>query len=185
MDWNKILNNRRNQIIIGGVVLLGVGYYLWKKGKLPFLNKLIGGKKYKVSKMSKELTLYDKKIPNGRSIFLETPANYKEITKSIDPNNKGIYDLIDKNDGVVKNYKKADRVILRGTNIDGNYQIVYMTITGENPNNWVLKDFGIIADKEPVITNNNATVEFVKSKDNPDYPLDKLEERNKLRTGFN
>ena len=181
MDWNKILNNRRNQYIIGGVVLLGVGYYLWKKGKLPFLNKLLGGKKYKVKEISKGMQVFDKKVPNGRLIELETPADYQEITKSIDPNNKGIYDLIDKNGGVVKNYDKADRVILRGTNIDGNYQIVTMTLRGEKPN-WKLKSFGIIADKDPIIKNNNATIEFVQSKDNPDYPLDKLTERNKLRT---
>lgn len=181
MDWNKILNNRRNQYIIGGVVLLGVGYYLWKKGKLPFLNKLLGGKKYKVKRIAKSMKVYDKSVPNGRLIYLETPTSYKEITKSIDPNNKGVYDLIDKIKGEVKNYKKGDRVILRGTNIDGNYQIVSMSLEGDSPNR-KLTNLGIIADKDPIITNNNATVEFVQSKDNPDYPLDKLEERNSIRS---
>jgi hypothetical protein len=39
MELSKILSNRRNQYIIGGIAILGVGYYLYKKGKLPFSNK--------------------------------------------------------------------------------------------------------------------------------------------------
>lgn len=48
MDINKFLSNRRNQYIIGGVILLGVGYYLYKKGKLTKLTNAIGmgAKKY-------------------------------------------------------------------------------------------------------------------------------------------
>lgn len=177
MDINKFLSNRRNQYIIGGVILLGVGYYLWKQGKLPFLNKILGGKKYKVKVISQKMRIDKKIVPNGRLVFLETPADYAEIVKSIDPNNKGIYDLIDKQDGVFKNYQKADRVILRGTNIDGNYQIVTMTLKDGK-----LENFGIISDKDPINKYDKATVQFVQSKDNPDYPLDKLEERNKIRT---
>jgi hypothetical protein len=39
MYLKKILSKKENQYIIGGIAILGVGYYLYKKGKLPFLSK--------------------------------------------------------------------------------------------------------------------------------------------------
>jgi hypothetical protein len=175
MDLNKILNNRRNQYIIGGVVLLGVGYYLYKKGKLPFLSK-----KYKVSRVAKSATVSDVKVPKGRFIEFETLIPYRELAKSVNPQAKGIYDLIDIKDGKPINYKKADRVILKGTNIDGNYQIAAMGISGSGESAR-LKNIVIISDEEPIITGKKATVQFVKSSKNPDYPLDSFDERSKLR----
>jgi hypothetical protein len=175
MDLNKILNNKRNQYIIGGVVLLGVGFYLYKKGKLPFFSK-----KHKLRKITKQGRVFKKDVPNGRFVEFEIPIPYEELVKTTNPQASGLFDLIDKNNDKLVTYKKADRVILKGTNIDGNYQIAAMGIDGSDENR-VLKNIIILSDKEPMITGNKATVEFVKSSKNPDYPLDKLTERQALR----
>ena len=131
-------------------------------------------------KITKSATVSGVTVPKGRFVEFETPIPYRQLAKSINPQAKGIYDLIDLKDKKPVNYKKADRVILRGTNIDGNYQIAAMGIDGKGESA-MLENIVILSDTDPIITGKKATVSFVKSSKNPDYPLDKYTERQKLR----
>ena len=96
MDLKKILSKKQNQYIIGGIAILGVGYYLYKKGKLPFLDK-----KYKMGYLTQgklEGKANDKAVAvhfaNPRPKESEVAPNGKTLkdTDYVYISNTGVFD---------------------------------------------------------------------------------------------
>lgn len=73
MDIIKVLNDKRTIYVVGGIAALGIGYYLYKKGKLPFLDKIIGGgKKYKMGYVTQG-RFQGNDMPEATAIHFATP----------------------------------------------------------------------------------------------------------------
>ena len=101
MDWNKFFSNRQNQYIIGGVAILGIGYYLYKKGKLPFFSK-----KYTMSYLTQG-RFQGKDMPEAVAVHLAAP---RPKESDVAPNGKVLL--------------LSDYVYISNTGVfDGKYQL--------------------------------------------------------------
>lgn len=106
MDIKQFLSNKQNQYLLGGIAVLGIGYYLYKKGKLPFLNKLVGGgKTHKIGYLTQGKFKGEDR-PEAVALHLATP---RPKESEIAPNGQSV--------------TTNDFVYIKGTDFDGKYQV--------------------------------------------------------------
>lgn len=118
MDFKKFFSKRQNQLILGGLAILGIGYYLYKQGKLPFLQNKLGGTKLGGTKKAisdrpihkmgylTQGRIEGKDEPNAVAVHF---ANPRPKESEVAPN--GI------------NVTTKDFVYIKGTDFDGKYKL--------------------------------------------------------------